>query len=265
MKTEASASTSIDTVVSVRDMQIIHAGSKNLEAASIGAAMSTPSKITPEVIVTWRKERAQQNTGLKTIQEPSNVTSINPACSFKSLAKSLSVYLYVNDTCTKCLPCGANGRIHKSNEGHPSGSSSRKLTDEVVNKVNNCRREKRNKKNTSYKAKTARNRKAQEKETKETVADKHELEATILGPGKGSRKVWNRIPDLQRTAAEADDRLCLPKAVCSLINDGQLKCIAFNSMVMPKPADGDMQVMHANKALSTHGLVLQRCNSNFLS
>ena len=87
----------------------------------------------------------------------------------------------------------------------------------------------------------------------------------MLGPGKGSRKVWNRTPDLRQTAAEADDRLCLPEAVCSLINDDQLKCTAFNDMVMMKPTDGDMQVMHANKALSTHGLVLQRRNFDFLS
>ena len=87
----------------------------------------------------------------------------------------------------------------------------------------------------------------------------------MLGPGNGSRKVWNRTPDLQQTAAEADNRVCLPEAVCSLINDGQVKCTAFNNMVMMKPTDGDMQVIHANKALLTHGLVLQRHNSNFLS
>ena len=63
---------------------------------------------------------------------------------------------------------------------------------------------------------------------------------------------------------EVDDRLCLPEAVCSLIKDDQLKCMAFNDMVMMKPTDGDMQVMHANKALLTHGLVLHRRNSGFL-
>jgi hypothetical protein len=51
--------------MSVRDMPIIHAGSKNIEAASIGAVMSTPSKITLEVIITWRKERAQLDVGLR--------------------------------------------------------------------------------------------------------------------------------------------------------------------------------------------------------
>jgi len=114
-------------------------------------------------------------------------------------------------------------------------------------------------------AKQAKKRKTQAKETKETIVDKNELVETMLGPGKGSRNVWNKIPDLQQTAAEVDDILCLPKALCSLINDDQLKCIAFNDMVMMTPTDGDMQVMHANKALSTHGLVLQRRNSNFLS
>ena len=97
------------------------------------------------------------------------------------------------------------------------------------------------------------------------VVDKNELVATMMGPGKGSRKVWNRTPDLQQTVAEADDILCLPRAVCSLVNNDQLKCTAFNDMVMMKPTDGNMQVMHANKALSTHKLVLQRHNSNFLS
>ena len=77
--------------------------------------------------------------------------------------------------------------------------------------------------------------------------------------------MWNRTLDLQQTAAETDNRLCLPEVVCSLINDDQLKCIAFNDMVMMKPTDGDIQVMHANKALSTHRLVLQRRNSSFLS
>ena len=66
----------------------------------------------------------------------------------------------------------------------------------MVNKVNNCSRVKRKKENISYKAKKAEKRKAQAKETKETVADKHELVATLLWPGKGSRKVWNRTPDL---------------------------------------------------------------------
>ena len=65
----------------------------------------------------------------------------------------------------------------------------------------------------------AKKKKAQSKETKETIADKNELVATMLGPGKGSRKVWNKTPDLQRTAAEVDNRLCLPEAVCSLIKD----------------------------------------------
>ena len=73
---------------------------------------------------------------------------------------------------------------------------SSELTDEVVSKVTNWRRGKRKKMNTSYKAKKAKKRKAKTKETKETVVDEHELVATILGPGKGSRKVWNRTPDL---------------------------------------------------------------------
>ena len=74
--------------------------------------------------------------------------------------------------------------------------------------------------------------------------------------------MWNRIPDLRQSAAEVDDRLCLSEEVCSLINDKQLKCTAFNGMAMMKPTDGNMQVMHVNKALLTQGLVLQRRNSN---
>ena len=104
---------------------------RTLKAASIGAVMSTPTKITPEAIVTWRKERAQLDAGLKTIREPSSVTRINPACSFKPLAESSSVDLHVDDTCTKRLPCGASGRMHESDEGHPSDSSSSELTDKV--------------------------------------------------------------------------------------------------------------------------------------
>ena len=77
--TKTLALASISAGMSVRDTQIIHARSKNIEATSIGAAMSTPSKITPEAIITWRKERAQLNAGLKTIREPSSVTPINPA------------------------------------------------------------------------------------------------------------------------------------------------------------------------------------------
>ena len=135
------------------------------------------------------KERAQQNAGLNTIWEPSSVTPINPACSFKPLTKSPSVDLHVDDKGTKRLPCGASGRMHESDEGHPSDSLSSELTDKVVNKVNNRRRGKRKKKNTSYNVKKAKKRKSQAKETNETVADKHELVATILGPGEGSRKV----------------------------------------------------------------------------
>lgn len=138
--------------------------------------------------------------------------------------------LFVDDMCTKRLPCGASGWVHKNDEGHPSDS----LTNELMDKV-------------------------------ETVADKHVLQATILGPGKGSRKVWNRTPDLRRTAAEANDRFCLPKAVCFLINENQLKRAAFNDMVTMKPNDGNMQVVHANKALLTNRLVLQRRNASSLS
>ena len=127
MTTEASALASIGAITSVRDMQIIHAGSRNLEAASIGAVMSTSSNITPETIITLRKERAQLDVGLKTIREPSSVAPINPACSLESLAKSLSVNLHVNDTCTKSPPCGTSRQMHKSDGGHPSGISSSKL------------------------------------------------------------------------------------------------------------------------------------------
>ena len=108
--------------------------------AYIGAVMSTPSKITPEAIVKWRKERAQLNVGLETIREPSSKIPVNPTCSFKSLAKSSSVDLHDDDRCTKRLPCGASGRMHESDKGHPSDSSSSELTDEVVNMVKNCRR-----------------------------------------------------------------------------------------------------------------------------
>ena len=57
--------------------------------------------------------------------------------------------LHVDDTCTKCLPCGASGRMHESNEGRPSDSLSSKLTDGVVNMVKNRGRGKRKNKNTS--------------------------------------------------------------------------------------------------------------------
>ena len=123
----------------------IHAGSKNIKAASVGPVMSTPLKITQEATITLRKERAQLDAGLKTTQEPSSVTPINLACSFKSLVESLSVDLHINDMCTNRLPCGARGRMHESNEGHLSDSSSRKLMDEVVNTVNHRRRVKRKK------------------------------------------------------------------------------------------------------------------------
>ena len=69
---------------------------------------------------------------MQTIREPSSVTPINPACSFKSLAESSSVDLHVDDTCTKRQPCGASGRMHESDKGHPSDSSSRDLTDKIV-------------------------------------------------------------------------------------------------------------------------------------
>ena len=98
---ETLASASIGAVMSVRDMKFVHAGSKNLESASIDAVMSKLSKITSEPIMTWRKERAQLDTGLKTIREPSNVTPINPACSFKSLAKLSSMDLHVDDMYAK--------------------------------------------------------------------------------------------------------------------------------------------------------------------
>ena len=114
--------------------------------ASVCAVISAPSKITPEAIITWRKERAQLNAGLKTIREPSSMTPINPACSFNSLAEWSSVDLHVDDTCTKRQPCGASGRMHESDEGHPSNSSSSELTDEVVKTLNNHRRGKRKKK-----------------------------------------------------------------------------------------------------------------------
>ena len=63
------------------------------------------------------------------------MTPVNPACSFKSLAKLLFVDLHVAGVCTKRLPCGASGRIHKSDEGHPSDSLSSELMDEVVNTI----------------------------------------------------------------------------------------------------------------------------------
>ena len=43
--------------------------------------------------------------------------------------------LHVDDTCTKRQPCGASGRMHESDEGHPSNSSTSDLTDEVVDTV----------------------------------------------------------------------------------------------------------------------------------
>ena len=100
-------------------------------SASVCAVMSAPSKITPEAIITWRKERAQLNAGSKTSREPSTVTPINPACSFNSLAEWSSVDLHVDDTCTKRQPCGASGRMHENDEVHPSDSSSSELADEV--------------------------------------------------------------------------------------------------------------------------------------
>ena len=56
----------------------------------------------------------------------------------------------------------------------------------------------------------------------------------------------------------------LPEAICSLVNDNQLKYAAFDDTATMKPTDGDMQIMHANKAFSTHGLVLRCRNSDFL-
>ena len=85
---------------------------------------------------------------------------------------------HVDDTCTKRLLCGASGRMHESDKGHPSDSSSSELTDEAVNTVKNRRMGKRKKKNKSCLAKKAKKRNAQAnetKETKETVADKKSL------------------------------------------------------------------------------------------
>ena len=101
-------------------MQIIHTGSKSPEEVSIGAVIATSSNITPEAITTWRKESAQLDTGLKTIWEPSSVSPVNPACSFKSLAELSSVDLHVGDMCIKRLPYRARGRMHESDEGYPS-------------------------------------------------------------------------------------------------------------------------------------------------
>ena len=55
--------------------------------------------------------------------------------SFKSLVESLSMDLHVDDTCTKRQPCGASGRMHESDGGHPSNSSTSDLTDKVVDTV----------------------------------------------------------------------------------------------------------------------------------
>ena len=121
---------------------------------------------------------------------------------------------------------------------------------------------------TSYKANKADKRNvqaAQAKEKKETVADRNELETTTLGPVKGSTKVWNKTPDLQHTMLEVDDRLCLPKAVCSLIKDNKLTRAAFYEMAKITPTGSAMQLMHVNKALLTHGVVLRGPNSDFLS
>ena len=93
------------------------------------------------------------------------MTPIDSACSFKSLAKWLSVDLHVDNTCTKRLPYGASGQMHKSDKGHSSNSSSGRLTDEVVKTVNNRRRGKKEI-NTSYTAKKAKKRKAQAKESR---------------------------------------------------------------------------------------------------
>jgi hypothetical protein len=103
--------------------------------------MSVLPKITPEAIIPVGKERDQGpeshsvlDADLKIIREAASLTPVNPACSFESLSKLSYVDLHVNDTCTKCQPCGACKRMHKSDEDHPSNSSSRELTDRVVNK-----------------------------------------------------------------------------------------------------------------------------------
>ena len=58
--------------------------------------------------------------------------------------------LHVVDLCTKRQPGRASGRMHESDEGHPSDSSSSKLTDKVVKTLNNRRRGKRKKKNITH-------------------------------------------------------------------------------------------------------------------
>ena len=61
--------------------------------------------------------------------------------------ESPSVDLHVDDTYTERLPCRTSERMHESDEGPPSNSSSSELTDEVVQTLNNHRRGKRKKKN----------------------------------------------------------------------------------------------------------------------
>jgi hypothetical protein len=95
-------------------------------------------EITPEAIITGGKERTQGpgrhfalDAGLKIIREAASLTPVNSASSFESLSELSSVDLHVDDTCTKRQPCGACDRMHESDEGHPSDSSSSELTDEV--------------------------------------------------------------------------------------------------------------------------------------
>ena len=59
-------------------------------------------------------------------------------------------------------------------------------------------------------------------------------------------------------------RTCLVDAICGIIPVNEVKNSVRRSIIMAMPSQGDTSISHANNALASHGMVLNRASKRYI-
>jgi hypothetical protein len=77
----------------------------------------------------------------------------------------------------------------------------------------------------------------------------------------GSRLVLNQsVMETEGT----NRRTCLVDAICGIIPVNEVKNSVRRSIIMAMPSQGDTSISHANNALASHGMVLNRASKRYM-
>ena len=59
-------------------------------------------------------------------------------------------------------------------------------------------------------------------------------------------------------------RTCLVDVICGIIPVTEVKNSVQRSIIMARPSQGDTSISHANNALASHGMVLNRASKRYM-